>query len=257
MKRIVFIIGAITLLSAFTEVDTSQNIPNNAYKDGEKLKYLMYYGWLNGGTASLCISKTNIDGRNVLHAKAIAKTSGLADKLYNVNDVYESYIDENTGKPVLAIRNIAEKKYRFYDEVTFLHSKNQIKSKRKGVQSVPKDIFDFVSAFYYSRRTLFGNAHIGDTIRFNTYFDDKIYPIQVRYLGKENIETKAGKFKALKFRPIVEAGRIFDTPNDMTFWVSNDQNFVPLRIEFDLFVGSLKCDLIEYSGLKNQLAKIN
>ena len=259
MKKIAFLIGIITLLSGFTEVDvdTSQTIPNNAYVEGEKLKYSMYYGWLDGGTASLSISRTNIEGRNILHAKAIAKTAGLADKIYNVNDIYESYIDENTGKPVLAIRNIAEKKYRFYDEVTFLHSKNQIKSKRKGVQSVPKDIFDFVSAFYYSRRTLFGNAHIGDTIRFNTYFDDKIYPIQVRYLGKENIETKAGKFKALKFRPIVEAGRIFDTPNDMTFWVSNDQNFVPLRIEFDLFVGSLKCDLIEYSGLKNQLAKIN
>jgi hypothetical protein len=91
----------------------------------------------------------------------------------------------------------------------------------------------------------------------NTYFDDKIYPIKIRFLGKEAIDTKAGSFKALKFQPIVEAGRIFDSPDDMTFWVSDDQNFVPLRIEFDLMVGSLKCDLIEYSGLKNPLAKID
>jgi len=259
MKKIAFLIGTITLLSAFTDVDVEldQRIPNNAYVEGEKLKYLMYYGWLDGGTASLSITKTNVEGRNILHAKAVAKTDGLADKLFNINDVYESYIDENTGKPVLAIRNIAEKKYRFYDEITFLHTRSQIKSKRKGIQDVPKNIFDFVSAFYYSRRALFGNAKLGDTIKFNTYFDDKVYPIAVRYLGKENIETKAGKFKALKFRPIVEAGRIFDTPDDMTFWVSNDQNFIPLRIEFNLFVGSLKCDLIEYSGLKSQLAKIN
>ena len=259
MKSIAILVGAILMLCAFTDidVDTSQTIPNNAYLEGEKLTYLMYYGWLDGGTASLSISKTNVEGRKILHAKAVAKTAGLADKLYNVNDVYESYIDENTGKPVLAIRNIAEKKYRFYDEITFHHTTNQINSKRKGIQNVPKNIFDFVSAFYYSRRALFGNAHIGDTIKFNTYFDDKVYPIAVRYLGKETIETKTGKFKALKFRPIVEAGRIFDSPDDMTFWVSNDQNYVPLRIEFNLFVGSLKCDLIEYSGLKSQLAKIN
>jgi len=256
MKRIAFLIGTIALLSAFTDSDTTESIPNNAYLDGEKLTYLMYYGWLDGGTASLSITKANVDGRNILHAKAVAKTSGLADKLYNVNDVYESYIDENTGKPVLAIRKIAEKKYRFYDEIKFFHHRNQIESKRKGVQNVPKDIFDFVSAFYYSRRALFGNARVGDTLKFNTYFDDKIYPIAVRYLGRENIETKAGKFRALKFRPIVEAGRIFDSPDDMTFWVSNDQNFVPLRIEFNLMVGSMKCDLIEYSGLKNQIAKL-
>ena len=113
-----------------------------------------------------------------------------------------------------------------------------------------------MSAFYYSRRALFGNARVGDTIRFNTYFDDKVYPIAVRYLGKDVIETKAGKFKALKFCPIVEPGRIFDTPDDMKFWVSDDLNYVPLRVQFDLFVGSLKCDLVEYSGLKNQLNKI-
>jgi len=259
MKRVIVLIGVIALFSAFTDidVDNSQNIPNNAYNEGEKLTYLMYYGWLDGGTASLSISKTNIEGRNILHAKAVAKTAGLADKLYNVNDVYESFIDENTGKPVMAIRSIAEKKYRFYDEVTFLHNQNKIKSKRNGIQDVPKNIFDFVSAFYYARRALFGSAVVGDTISFNTYFDDKIYPIKVRYLGKEKIETKAGKFSAMKFRPIVQTGRIFDSPDDMTFWVSNDQNFVPLRIEFDLLVGSLKCDLIEYSGLKSQLAKLS
>jgi hypothetical protein len=258
MKKLIFLIGSIALLSAFIgdNVDNSQNIPNNAYSDGEKLSYLMYYGWLDGGTASLSINKSNIDGRNVLHAVAVAKTSGLADKLYNVNDTYESYIDENTGKPIMAIRNIAEKKYRFYDEVTFLHTQNKVKSKRNGLQDVPKNIFDLVSAFYYARRALFSSAHVGDTIAFTTYFDDKIYPIKVRFLGKEKIETKAGKFNALKFRPIVQTGRIFDTPDDMTFWVSNDQNFVPLRIEFDLFVGSLKCDLVQYSGLKSQLARI-
>ena len=258
MKRIAILIGAISLLSAFTEidVDTIQTIPNNAYNDGEKLTYVMYYGWLKGGTASLSISKTNIDGRTILHAKAVAKTSGLADKLYNVNDVYESYINEKNGKPIMAIRNISENKYRYYDEIKFFHTTNHVESKRNGVQQVPTNIFDFVSAFYYSRRTLFGNVKTGDVICLNTYFDDKIYPIKIRFIGKETIETKAGTFKALKFQPIVEQGRIFDSPDDMSFWVSDDKNFVPLRIVFELLIGSLKCDLIEYSGLKNPLAKI-
>lgn len=258
MKKLI-LIGCTMLFSAFTltDVDNGQQISNNAYQEGEKLTYLMYYGWLNGGKASLSISKVDMKGRNVLHAKAVARTTGLADKLYNINDAYESYIDENTGKPIFAIRNIAEKKYRYYDEVTFNHNKKQVNSKRKGTLDVPDNIFDFVSAFYYSRRVLFSNVKPGEIIKLVTYFDDKVYPIEVRYLGKETIDTKAGTFKALKFRPIVEAGRIFDTPDDMTFWVTDDQNHIPLRIQFDLMVGSLKCDLIEYSGLKNKISKID
>jgi len=245
-------------LSAFTEIsEMDTSIPNNAYNAGEKLKYLLYYGWINGGTASLSVDRTNIQGREILHAKAVAKTIGWADKLYRVNDVYESYFDESTGKPVLAIRNIAEREYRFYDEVKFYHSKGQIESKRKGVQSVSGSIFDFVSAFYYSRRALFGKVKVGDTLCFNTFFEDKVWPVKVRFLGREEVDTKAGTFKALKFCPAVEPGRIFDKPDDMKFWVSDDQNFVPLRIQFDLMVGSLKCDLVEYSGLKNELSKID
>jgi hypothetical protein len=113
-----------------------------------------------------------------------------------------------------------------------------------------------VSAFYYSRNELFQNIKQGDTVRFVTYFDDTIYPIEVRFRGRENVKTKAGTFKAMKFSPIVEVGRIFDSSDDMTFWVTDDKNAIPLRIEFNLLIGSLKCDLIEYSNLNYNISKI-
>lgn len=226
-----------------------------AFKNGENLKYLLYYGWLKGGEASMSVQEKVLNGKKVHHAQARAYTIGWADKVYNVNDIYESYFDPQTCLPEKAIRSIAENSYRHYNEILFNHKENSIVSLKSGKKSVPKNIFDMVSAFYYARNELFSKVKVGDTVRFVTYFEDDVYPIAVRFRGREEIETKAGTFKAMKFSPIVEVGRIFDTPDDMTFWVSDDKNYLPLRIQFELMVGSLKCDLIEYKGVQYKMAK--
>ena len=57
------------------------------------------------------------------------------------------------------------------------------------------------------------------------------------------------KISCLKFNPIVEPGRVFDTPDDMEIWISNDSNKIPVKIKLNLFVGSVNCDLVQYSGL--------
>jgi len=258
MKQLLIIGTAIVAMCSFTSSQPSDSINNHeAFGTGENLKYLLYYGWLHGGEASLSVEEQEFEGENVYHAEAKAYTIGWADRVYNVDDVYESYFDKQDGKPVKAIRSIAENSYRYYNEVLFNHEDSSVVSLKSGKKKVPVNIFDMVSAFYYSRNQLFSNVSIGDTVSFVTYFEDEIYPIEVRYRGKEIIETKAGEFEAMKFSPIVEVGRIFDTEDDMTFWVSSDENFIPLRVQFDLFVGSLKCDLIQYSGLKHKLSKLD
>jgi len=236
--------------------DAIDPIPNYAFKSGENLKYLAHYGMIEGGEALLSVYEKEINNRKVFHAVATAKSLGIVDKLFKVKDTYESYMDTKTGLPVKAIRNIKEDTYTFYDEVIFNHEENKITSKRKGEQTVPDNILDMVSAFYYARRVLFKNAEPGDIIELKTYFDDNVYPLKVRYKGAEIIKTKIGRVYCMKFCPVVEPGRIFDTENDMSIWISKDNNFVPIRIQMDLMVGSVKCDLVQYSGLKNNLAII-
>jgi len=54
----------------------------------------------------------------------------------------------------------------------------------------------------------------------------------------------------------VKSGRIFREQESLTLWVSNDQNRIPIRIQADLRVGSIKADLEGYNGLKNQFTLI-
>jgi hypothetical protein len=86
-------------------------------------------------------------------------------------------------------------------------------------------------------------------LREDTYFTDEKFPLIVRFKGVEKVKTKLGEIECLKFMPVVLTGRVFKSKDDMTVWFSNDKNFVPIRIRFELFVGSVYCDLIDYKGL--------
>ncbi len=48
--------------------------------------------------------------------------------------------------------------------------------------------------------------------------------------------------------------RVFKGDDDMTIWVSDDANKIPIRIKSAIKVGSIKVDLTKYSGLKNSFS---
>ena len=83
-----------------------------------------------------------------------------------------------------------------------------------------------------------------------------MYPLKIRFLGKEDIETDLGEFSCLKFRPLLQEGRVFKEQEDMTIWISDDLNKIPIRLKTNLLVGSIKMDLVKFRNLKHKLEKI-
>lgn len=254
MKTILILLAVIIVDGLFIQATRdNDSLPNDAFRGGETLKYELSYGFIKGGVASLQVQDYVINGRTVYHAVAIARSTGICDKLYKVKDTYECYFDSLTGLPLKSIRDVHESTYNCYNEVSFNHSKKTAVSNKTGEHQVPDKIHDIVSAFYFARRTLFDGLKLGDTLKINTFFEDKVFPLTIRYKGTQDVDGNLGKVNCLMFSPVVETGRIFDTPDDMSIWISNDENFIPIRVQFNLIVGSLRCDLISFSGLKNQL----
>jgi hypothetical protein len=107
-----------------------------------------------------------------------------------------------------------------------------------------------VSVFFYVRQINFDTMKYNDIIDVNTWFDDELFPFDIRFRGRETIKTRSGTYHCIKLVPFVEPGRIFRKPDDMTLWFSDDPNRIPIRGKFDLIVGSIKCDLIKFEGLK-------
>jgi hypothetical protein len=90
------------------------------------------------------------------------------------------------------------------------------------------------------------------------FLGNEVYNLYVRYMGKETVKTKSGKFRAIKFKPLLIKGSIFEGGEKMTVWVSDDQNHIPLRVESPISVGSVKVDMMDTRNLRHPLtSKIN
>lgn len=256
MKRICIIIACllfVPVISSFNDGNNSRI--NSPYQAGENLTFLIHYGFINGGKVSLSINNDSILGKKVYHVVIDAKTTGIAEVLYKVRDIYESYIDPSTDLPVKAIRNISEGRYKRYNEVLFDHESRTdsslVYSQTSGLQVVPKNIHDILSGFFYLRKYYLPNdLDQGEIIHILTYFTDELFSLDIRYKGIETIRTKLGKVECYRFDPVTEVGRLFKTENDMSIWFSKDKNFLPVRIRFDIYIGSVKMDLIGYQGIK-------
>lgn len=254
-KNIVVLI--ITLLLSFGGI--SQNLSNNnepqeqVFSAGEKLNYNIRYGFFIGGKASLSVSNGKINNKDILHMKVVGKSAGVLSAVYNIKDVYESFVDPETDLPVKAIRNIREGRYRRYNVAFFNRDSNTVYSSRKrNIVKVKPNSLDILSAFYYARKHHFNdNMQINDTIVMETFFSEEPFKLSIIYKGMETIRTKFGKVKCYRFFPIVERGRVFREDDDLSIWITADKNKIPIKIKFDIIIGSLVCELESFGGLSN------
>ena len=234
-------------------------IRNTAFQDGEMITLKVFYtvagAYFGAGEATFTTAIEKMSGKPVYHITGEGKTYSFYDNFFKVRDKYETYIDTATLQPYRFIRNVYEGGYKKYENYTFNKTTNSAIT-NKGVYQVPVCVQDVLSAVYYSRNIDFNKYKAGDKITFSLFLDNEIYEMYIRYLGKETIKTKYGKFKAVKFKPLLIKGTIFEGGEKMTVWVSDDRNHVPVRIESPISVGSVKIDMISYRNLRYPLTSL-
>ncbi|WP_299675851.1 DUF3108 domain-containing protein [uncultured Dokdonia sp.] len=247
------LIGVLILVST---TGTSQEI-KAAYQEGEWFKFRVHYGLITAGYATLTVEDSNYNNTPVYHVKGYGETSGVSRWFFKVEDYYESYIDKKTDLPYQFIRKIDEgghtkdKIIDFDQQNHKAHIFNRKHNTRDTVDTAI-NVQDMVSAFYYLRNHIDAtNLKEGDETTLTMFFDKENYPFKLRFLGREVMNTEFGKIRCLKFRPLVQSGRVFKEKESLTVWVSDDDNKVPIRIKASLAVGSLKADLEAFKGLKH------
>ena len=197
----------------------------------------------------------NIGGRPCYHLSATAETVGAFDWFFKVRDKYESIVDSQSIIPWLFFRRVNEGGYIINQNVSFNHYTDSAKSEKKTI-AIPSYTQDLLSAFYYSRTFDVTNAKIGDIFPIPGYLDDNTLPLNVKYMGKDVVKTKVGTIKCLMFRPMLQEGRVFKENEDMTVWVSDDDNHLPIRVQAEVLVGSIKMDLVSFKNIANPLSII-
>jgi hypothetical protein len=260
MRIVSFYLGLCLLLAS--EVKAQSNfcgIRNTTTQNGEEITYTIYYALagahVNAGTTTFSNRLEKFNGKTVYHAIGVGGSNSKYDWIYKVRDRYESYIDTQTMRPLKFFRDISEGTNKKIETVNFNHVNNTA-SNETGTYKVPSCIQDVLSTIYYARNIDFEKYKKGDKIPFQMFLENQVYDLYIRYLGKEDVKTKYGKFNAIKFKVLLIPGTIFKGGEEMIVWVSDDQNHVPVRIESQIMVGSIKVDMSSYKNLRYPLSVI-
>ncbi len=235
------------------------NNPNTAFKEGEVLTYRLHYGIMDAGVAVLEVkpSVMEISGRKVYHIVGNGYSKGSFDWFYKVRDRYETFIDRDAMVPWMFVRRVDEGGVKFSQDYIFNHYTKKVDVGGGEKFDVPIGIQDMLSAFYAARNFDFSNAKEGDVFALNSFIDKELWPVKMKFVGRQTITCDIGEYKCLKFRPIVQKGRVFKSEEDLTLWVTDDKNHIPLRAQAKILVGSVKMDITAATGLANETSKVN
>jgi hypothetical protein len=260
MRIVNYCIGLCLLLTANVSAQTNFcGIKNTTTQNGEEITYTIYYALagahVNAGSTTFSNKLEKFNGRAVYHVTGVGGSNARYDWLYKVRDRYESYIDTLTMQPLKFFRDVNEGSTKKKETVHFNHT-NYTATNEMGTYKVPVCVQDVLSTIYYARNIDFDKYKKGDKIPFQMFLENEVYDLHIRYLGKEDVKTKYGKFNAIKFKVLLIPGTIFKGGEDMTVWVSDDENHIPVRIESQILIGSIKVDMTGHKNLRYPLSGV-
>ncbi|MCK4663230.1 MAG: DUF3108 domain-containing protein [Bacteroidales bacterium] len=256
----------IIFLISYNYVYSQCYTKNTSFKTGEKITYDVYYNWafiwLNAGEVYFKVGLKKYNNKPVYHFESFGRTHEKYDWIFKVRDKYETIADTNTFNPLIFKRNTYEGGYYVKNKYYFDHSENKIftftentkKSYTQDTLALPKCTFDVLTTIYYSRNIDYSKHNINDKIPLSLIIDNEVFDLYIKYLGKDTIKTKDGIiYNCIKFKPLLVEGTIFSGGENMTVWVSDDENKIPILVEAKILVGTVKAFLTDYENIRYEL----
>ncbi len=256
--RFLALIAALLVAGYANGQDTASAASRNGFSLGEMMTFRAHYGFINAAEATMVLDNEIyfFNGHPVYRVDVYGNSTGFFDFITRIRDHWGSYIDTASMVPHYFFRNLQEGRYRKYESTSFDHEqdsatvltfhKGTFEIKRNKSYAIPDNAQDLVSGYFHLRQIDFSIYKPGDTITVQAFLDDESYDFKIRMIGREKIRTRIGKRNALVFVPIMPDNKLFDGEESIKVWISDDELKLPLRVEAEMFIGSVAVDIKEY-----------
>lgn len=247
-------------------------LTNTAFKSGETLTYNLYFNWkfvwVKVGTASLTTSQTKYKGKDAFRSSLITGGNGKLDKFFVMRDTLLSYIS-NQMVPLYFRKGATEGKHYTLDEVVYDYSggKCNLRMYRKKDTGQGKWTSDSRSECIVDMLNLFIKARSYDNSGWKPGWKqnvqvadgDGINPGYLEYKGKETVKGDNDvKYRCLKLSYYEYKKSKKKYKELAVFYVTDDANHIPVRIDFNLNFGSAKAYVTGMRGTRSPVtAKAN
>lgn len=241
---------------------------NTAFSSGEFLTYNLYYNWqfiwVKAGNASLSTIQTVHKGLPAYRASLTTRGSERVDGMFILRDTLLCYSSLQM-EPLYYRKGAREGDRYTVDEVFYSYSGGkcnirQHRQKNSGKHEWRRStldycVYDMLNIFLRARSFSVSGWKKGHVVDFPIADGNGVTPARLVYQGKKNIKADNNvRYRCLQLSYLeLEKGkykRIVD------FYVTDDSNHVPVRLDMFLRFGSAKAFLVGYKGLRNSVTSI-
>lgn len=229
---------------------------NISFARGESLKFKLGWGIFSVAKATLQTKPSVYEGKGALEITLSARTNSFADTFYKVRNTSTSWVaddlsrsfeyaaSQNEGDRTRDTRALFDP-----DELTARYINNVNGENRAPVRIIP-GTFDPLSIVFFARTLDFD---VGDDLVVPTSNGKEFFFTVIHVKEKVTRRFRYGKREAYVLEPdIKDLGGVFKrSPNgNIRFFISADEEKLPLRLESEVAVGKFWAELVEVEELE-------
>lgn len=236
---------------------------NTAFKSGENLTYNLYYNWkfvwVKAGTASFTINQSRYHGQSAYRASLTTRGNNRVDDYFILRDTLLCYSTLDLA-PLYYRKGAREGKRYTVDQVWYKYPDGQIHITQSRLKNSGKTVtrnitpdecvYDMMNIFLRARSFDPSNWKKGYTVKFPIADGDGTSPAQLKFIGRKTIKADNGvKYKCLELSYVEYNKQKWK--EIARFFVTDDDNHVPVRLDMFLKFGSAKAFLTNMTGVKS------
>lgn len=238
---------------------------NKAFASGEKIQYDLYFNLgivtARAGKGSLSVTDANYRGENAYKLVMLLNTSGLAGSFYTVQDTLTSYVDKDL-RPLLFTKEAVEGKDYSVERQSYTYKGDEIniravrhwngEEKFDEVVVTDQCTYDYLSVLAFVRNLDFTGMKAGDRKYIRFISGKRAVNMYVNFLGITNMKANDGKkYEVINISMTILDDAFTNQKEALKASLTNDANRVPVVIDTNLKMGSVKAILRSSSGLRN------
>lgn len=242
---------------------------NEAFKSGEQVMYDLYFNWkfvwIKAGLASLTTRATTYHSQPAYRFDLLSVSSKKIDFFFKMRDTLTCIVGERL-EPRYFRKGAEEGKRYTVDEAWFSYKDglclvNQKRTYRDGeiVETEYSDsrcVFDMLSILAQARSYDPKDYTVGQKINFPMATGRRVEEQTLIYRGMKNIKAENDTtYRCLVFS-FVEYTDKGKEKEVITFYITDDKNHLPVRLDMFLNIGSAKAFLKSVTGNRYPLTSI-
>ena len=243
-----------------------------AYQAGEHLKFTMHYEWgvidSDVGWATVDLDSLRFNGEDAFLCSVYGQTTRLFDLFFKVREDFRSWFTRDGLRPLKFTRDTREGHYIARNTYAYMWNGADgnsiladVYTSSSGQRHVELPLnectYDLPALFFLARNMDFDKVEPDVRYPMTFAIDDDVYNVYFILRVREKKKVKGlGTVNTIRFSAKLLAGNVFTGDEDLTVWISDDENRIPVLFEAPILVGTASGRLKEWSGLKHPFSSL-